>query len=174
MEDLEKKQYYYYYAMYGPGHQGCDDGFIDLPSYYDNEDIADHLFGIINKDNCSVLFWKVDSLPSNIIKEKEKDFKAEINRLKKKLERLKQMKSVVVSQEKGHDEKISELLKERPDYYVIEELHKKKIFVTREDINNWTWPPDSIYSRNRDNMKPSKSIRRKVINAIKRAKKWNN
>ncbi len=163
MSSKTETTWIYFLSHHGPGHQSTTDGFIEVEKgkekdkEYIKELVEDRME---HRYNVTYWWWRIPHPPRPYVASKICAMKELIQEAKEKLKRLRLIDSDVI-QEDGKDEAMESILGTMGES-LADELIKRKVVVTRSDIFAWR----------QGKRKPAKSIRRKVINAIKAAKRY--
>ena len=175
--------WYYYNAVFGPGHQSSSDGFAhivpedwgDLDNSQVLESLSEHFACLAECDHTSysIKFWEVDAIPVNI---KTELLETESRRIEDALESILMISKspvTVVPEETNLDEEISEAIRGRPNCLIIEALHKAGFLVTLEQLGSWcNRYPKSTLPNNNVYMQPAYGIKNKVLKTILSVKRY--
>lgn len=153
----------YYYATYGPGHQGSDYGFKHFHDTYQAEDIRDYLHHMLSDYNSVILsFWGVERPSAHYVEEKIKDTKERIKNLKESLKMLEAESCFVPDEKEGEDIVLMRNLRKIVDKDLLRRLHKVGFMYDANDIDEW-------YHGKKYPIEPNRS---KILQIIRRTEKY--
>jgi len=156
----------YYYASYGPGHQGEDYGFEYFNDSVDNECISENLQykieNIANGYGYTLMSWKVDGPPADYVEQEIKAAKDSIKHHKKHLKMLEDISCFVKEEKDGEDKVIQRNLRGKVDSDIVRRLHKAGLMYSNSDLSKWY----------RGEKCPTESKRSKILSIIRRSKSY--
>ncbi len=153
----------YYIAQHGGGHQATTDGFVMFGDDFSDEDITERVdWQCRELRNCIYRWWEVPHPTLAKIEKTITSLKSTISRARESLKDYKKMERPASVQEDGADESFMKAIVGVIGVSFLAKLHSKGIIVSHSDVYAWR----------RGKRKPLKSIRRKVMNAIKSADKF--
>lgn len=153
----------YYYAMMGPGHQSTRSDFEYFPGCYDDHEIIESLQRRYrDHSNVIIEFWEVEK-PSKVHVEGEKRrVNDKIKSLENYRNRLHETTCFVSLDVDGEDATIQRNLRGRIEGDVIKRLHRAGLMYEIVDLRRW----------NRGRKRPVGRQREKILQILRRAKKY--
>ena len=125
----------YYYIMYGPGHQGTDDGFVKFADGEDPEIVEDRISAIIaGYDNVIAYYWKVEAPSGSYLKDKVESMEYELVTLQKAIEELKNETVFFPQAMPCPDNLMQDRFKGKIEKDLLENLHKEGIVIDIEEL----------------------------------------
>lgn len=166
---MVNRQWYYYYCMHGPGHQSTTDGFFSTEKDATDDDVRDYIEHVM-RDHYDVVsyWWKVKNPPQSWLRRRVQEAEARLAFARDELKHLKSQEAAKAPIEDGRDEGIiAAMIGDDTQggvirHSLLEILHQKGLYYNDDDIGVW-W-----YGRS----KPATSVRRRVMNAIKKADRY--
>lgn len=163
------RQWYYFYAMHGPGHQSTTDGFFSTEKGTSDEDVREYIDYIMcDRNNVTAYWWKVKQPPKKWVDDRMRHFHACLADAAEELKVLSALKTADAPQEDGADDAIvAALIGDDTQggvihHSLLELMHQKGLYYKDEDISAW-W---------HGRRKPAPSVRRRVLNAINKADRY--
>lgn len=151
----------FYYAMYGPGHQGNDSDFEYFGDNYSKESIKDKLMAKFSDQYDVILeWWKVDKPHASALNIAIGTAKVSIQTYTEYLRIMERQRSFIPDGTDRVDEVFQRNLKGKIDADVLRRLHKAGFMYRELDIAEWGSGREWLFPEEPDRSKILRIIRK--------------